>query len=261
MDYAILCAVALTASALTLFSGFGLGTLLLPAFAFFFPIPTAVALTAVIHLANNIFKLGLVGIQADPKLVLRFGLPAVPFAFLGALLLGYMVDLPPLGQYRLGDHVYRVRPVGLVVGTLMMVLAMMETLPRFQRTSIPPRWLPVGGALSGFIGGISGLQGALRSAFLLRFKEALTKESFIATNVVIAVLVDVARLVTYGNTLSWAEASQNISIVAAATLSALMGAYVGARLMKKVTMRTVQSVVAAMLFLLAAGVASGLLGS
>ena len=41
MDYLIICLVALAASGLTLFSGFGLGTLLMPAFALFFPVPTA----------------------------------------------------------------------------------------------------------------------------------------------------------------------------------------------------------------------------
>ena len=42
----MICTVALLASALTFFSGFGLGTLLLPAFALFFPVEQAVALSA-----------------------------------------------------------------------------------------------------------------------------------------------------------------------------------------------------------------------
>ncbi|MEM6640395.1 MAG: sulfite exporter TauE/SafE family protein, partial [Pseudomonadota bacterium] len=41
MDYLLVCTVALVASALTFFSGFGLGTLLVPAFALFFPAPLA----------------------------------------------------------------------------------------------------------------------------------------------------------------------------------------------------------------------------
>ena len=56
MSYLIICTVALLVSALTLFSGFGLGTLLMPAFALFFPIEVAVAATAIVHLANNIFR-------------------------------------------------------------------------------------------------------------------------------------------------------------------------------------------------------------
>ena len=81
------CLIAFGASALTFFSGFGLGTLLLPAFAFFYPIEIAVASTAVVHFLNGLFKLLLVGRHADRRTVLRFGIPAIPAAFLGAWLL------------------------------------------------------------------------------------------------------------------------------------------------------------------------------
>ncbi|OGA86871.1 MAG: hypothetical protein A2Z90_01050 [Burkholderiales bacterium GWA2_64_37] len=50
---------------LTLFSGFGLGTVLVPVFALFFPVPLAIAATAAVHFANNIFKFGLMAKQAD----------------------------------------------------------------------------------------------------------------------------------------------------------------------------------------------------
>ena len=71
MEYVVVCAVALVVSALTLFSGFGLGTLLMPAFALFFPVPVAIAATAVVHLANNVFKVALVGRRADWSVVVR----------------------------------------------------------------------------------------------------------------------------------------------------------------------------------------------
>jgi uncharacterized membrane protein YfcA len=83
VSYAVVSAVALLVSALTLFSSFGLGTLLMPAFALFFPVPIAVAATAVVHLANNLFKLVLVGRRADPGVVVRFALPAAAGAMLG----------------------------------------------------------------------------------------------------------------------------------------------------------------------------------
>jgi hypothetical protein len=47
----------------------------------------------------------------------------------------------------------------------------------------------VGGILSGFFGGLSGIQGAIRSAFLV--KSGLKKEAYIATGVVIACFVDI----------------------------------------------------------------------
>ena len=53
LPYVVVCATALIVAALTLFSGFGLGTLLMPAFALFFPVTVAVAATAVVHLANK----------------------------------------------------------------------------------------------------------------------------------------------------------------------------------------------------------------
>ena len=77
MTYLVVCSVALVASGLTFFSGFGLGTLLLPAFALFFPVEHAVALTAVVHFLNNLFKLALVGRHADRRVVVRFGIPAI----------------------------------------------------------------------------------------------------------------------------------------------------------------------------------------
>ena len=74
-------------SGLTLYSGFGLGTLLMPVFAIFFPVHVAVAATAVVHGANNIFKVLVVGRHADRELVLRFGIPAIVAAFDGFLFL------------------------------------------------------------------------------------------------------------------------------------------------------------------------------
>ena len=84
MMYVIVCLVALGASFLTLFSGFGLSTLLMPAFALFFPLETAIAMTAVVHLANNVFKLVLVGRKVDKEVLLKFALPGIATAFVGA---------------------------------------------------------------------------------------------------------------------------------------------------------------------------------
>lgn len=56
MEYIIVCIVALLGSGLTLFSGFGLGTILVPVFALFFPIDLAIALTAIVHFLNNLLS-------------------------------------------------------------------------------------------------------------------------------------------------------------------------------------------------------------
>ncbi len=91
MTFAVTLAVAaFFTSLLTFFSGFGLGTLLLPVFALFVPVEIAVAATAVVHAANNVFKVGLLAKLARRDVVVRFGIPAVAASFLGALLLARM---------------------------------------------------------------------------------------------------------------------------------------------------------------------------
>ena len=196
MEYLLIGGTAALASALTLFSGFGLGTLLLPVMALFFPIDLAIALTAVVHALNNLFKCWLLGRHADWAVVLKFGLPAILAALIGARLLLYLSDLQPLFHYQVFGRDALVMPVKLVVAALMVVFAWFELAPRRAPLALTPRYLPLGGMVSGFFGGLSGHQGALRSAFLI--KAGLTKESFIATGVVISLMVDIPRIVMYG---------------------------------------------------------------
>jgi len=108
MSYLIIIIVALAVASLTFFSGFGLGTILMPAFALFFPVEVAVAATALVHFANNIFKLILVGKHSDWKTVWIFGLPAVAFSFLGAFLLNYLSDIEPIYQYSIQSKTFKV---------------------------------------------------------------------------------------------------------------------------------------------------------
>lgn len=256
MKFLVIGAVAFAASGLTLFAGFGLGTLLTPAFALFFPVELAVGLTAVVHFANNAFKLALLGRHADGRVVLRFGLPAIAASYAGAKLLVWLSALSPLLTYELAGRTLRVMPVNAVVAALLLVFVALELSPRFAEVKVPPRWLPLGGLLSGFFGGLSGTQGALRSAFLV--KSGLNKESFVATGVVIACLIDAARLSVYARHFSRADLSANASLLAVACACAFVGAYLGARLLKKVTLVAVQRAVAGGLVLIALGLAMGL---
>jgi uncharacterized membrane protein YfcA len=84
MGILFICLAAFFASLLTFFSGFGLGTILMPVFALFFPIEMAISLTGVVHLLNNFFKMYLVGKEANWRIVLKFGTPAVVSALIGA---------------------------------------------------------------------------------------------------------------------------------------------------------------------------------
>lgn len=262
MDYLVVCLVALVASGLTLLSGFGLGTLLLPAFALFFEPAVAVAATAVVHLFNSLFKLAAVGRHADLRVVARFGVPAVFAAAAGAGLLLVLGGREPIFSYELAGT-RAVTPAGLVLGVMILVFGLLEASPRFQRVEFGRRAMPVGGLLSGFFGGVSGHQGALRSAFLVR--AGLDKRAFIGTTAAISALVDVTRLAVYFLGFSLFArgvgglGAEHAPLVAAGCLAALVGVVVGARLVKKVTMHAIRLLVSALLVLTGLGMASGLI--
>jgi len=245
----------LLASLLTFFSGFGLGTILLSATAVFFPVNTAVALTAIVHLLNSIFIFILRARYADKGVILRFGLVAVLGSFLGAQLLLRLVDLKPLLTYHLFGDSFDIYPVKFVVSILIMFFALWEVLPWLKKTSFSQKYLPLGGLLSGFFGGLSGLQGALRSAFLVRSE--LNKESYIATSAAVAILVDIPRISVYSASFSLVSTEGNVILLTAATIAGFLGALLGNLWLKKVTMRLIQLLVSIMLLAIALALGGG----
>ena len=199
MDYFVIGLVSMTVAALTLFSGFGLGSLLMPAFALFFPLHIAVGATAIVHLANNLFKLVLVGKHASLPVALRFGGPAVPAAFVGALILGSIAAGDALLTYTLAGRSFSITFVGLVMGLLILVFSLADLLPVFDRLRLGKPWLPVWRCSVGAVrGDFRGIRGRLRAAFLIYC--GLGRDAFIGTNVVCAVMVDVVRLTVYATT-------------------------------------------------------------
>jgi uncharacterized membrane protein YfcA len=257
MSYLIICTVAFLASALTFFSGFGLGTLLLPAFAVFFAIESAVALTAVVHFLNGLFKLLLLWRHVDRAIVIRFGVLAFVGALAGAWSLLWLADARPLVTYSLWGRIVEVAPAKLVVGLLLLVFACAEMMPSFRQVTFPARYLPLGGLLSGFFGGLAGMQGALRSAFLI--KAGLTKEAYVATGAAIAFLIDVSRLSVYAQLILQHRAELDYPVLAAAVIAALAGALLGNRYLPSVTLTGIRGIVAALLFAVALGLISGIL--
>lgn len=257
IEYITIPIIAFLGSGLTLFSGFGLGTILVPVFGLFFPIELSIVLTAIVHFLNNIFKLGLFGKKADKKTIIHFGIPSIIAAFAGAYVLTIVSDIQPITEYTLYDKHFYVTPVKLVIAVLMFVFALFEFIPKFKKLEIDKRYLPLGGVLSGFFGGLSGNQGALRTAFLI--KTNLSKESFIATGVVLACLIDVSRLTIYTRQIIAHQNQLNISLIVIATLSAFLGAFIGNKLIKKITIGFIQSLVAIMLLLFSVLLGAGVL--
>jgi len=256
MEMVLIPVVAFFVAILTFFSGFGLGTILTPVFMVFFPVELAIGLTGIVHFFNNIFKLALVGRKANKAVLLGFGIPAVVAAFAGAWLLLSIPDVKPLFTYSAFGKSIEVYPVKFIISILLLFFAILDLVPFLEKIRFEKKHMPIGGILSGFFGGLSGNQGALRSAFLIR--SGLSKEAFVATTVVISCFVDFTRLSVYATKLSLSDLNDNRTLVASATLAAMAGAFIGNKLLKKVTLKFVQTFVAIMLIVLSVALATGL---
>jgi uncharacterized membrane protein YfcA len=257
MEIIIISITAFATAVLTFFSGFGLGTILTPVFMLFFPVELAIALTGIVHFFNNMFKLILVGRNASIEILIRFGIPAVIAAFLGSFVLLSISNISPLFTYNAFGKEFEVYPIKFIISLLLIFFATMDLIPYLQKLQFGKDKLILGGILSGFFGGLSGNQGALRSAFLM--KVGLSKEAFIGTAVVVSTFVDFTRLGVYATRFEKSGLIENLDLVIWATLSAISGAYLGNKLLKKVTLKFLQVLTAILLILISIGLGSGML--
>ncbi len=255
MEYFIIPLTALIASILTFFSGFGLGTILLPAFILFFPPEISILLTALVHFLNNIFKLGLIGGHIHKKTLLLFGVPALITAYFGAKTLIYLPTDSTLGSFKLLGLDINLTPLNLIVGSMMIGFSLLELLPALKKIQFSNKWLVPGGILSGYFGGLSGHQGALRSAFLV--KSGLSKEAYVSTGVGIACFVDLTRITVYFMDGKVMTEGINFTLLASAVVAAFVGAIIGKKLLKKITIGFIQNLVGIIMIVLGIGLILG----
>jgi uncharacterized membrane protein YfcA len=150
---------------------------------------------------------------------------------------------------------FEVFPVKFIIAVLLVIFAGIDLIPFFNTLQFGKDKLAIGGILSGFFGGLSGNQGALRTAFLI--KAGLSKEAFIATAVVVSTFVDFTRLSVYATGIAATGLTSHLDLVIAATFSGIAGAFLGHKLLKKVTFRGIQITIAIMLILIAIALGAG----
>ena len=253
---AVIFTVALAASLLTFFSGFGLGTLLLPVMAFYFSLPVAIAATALVHFANNIFKGFLMYKHIRIDVFIRFGLPAFVGTILGVYLL---TDVEPTQLYTI-NYGNVIRPVYLqsfLLSLFMIIICMLDFIPS-DRFSLGKNMIIPGGLLTGFFGGFTGMQGAVRSAFLTNIQ--LSKEEFVATSNGVSLIIDVCRIIGYlisGALINAFDAPKPIVI---GISGALFGAIIGKILLKKTTIGLIKIITSICIFSFAILLALGVVG-
>lgn len=257
MEIIVISLVAFFAAILTFFSGFGLGTILTPVMMIFFPVDIAIAFTGIVHFSNNIFKLLIVGEKANKKVLIRFGIPAIFAAFFGSYILINMDTNYIMYSYTLMGELQSISYVKFLISIILIVFALIDLIPFFKKLKFGEKSLPLGGFLSGFFGGLSGNQGALRSAFLIKLN--LEKQTFIATTVVISFFVDLTRLGVYSTNLFKINLEEHLVLGICSVSSAILGAFVGNKLLKKVTLNSIRVLVATLILFLATGLLLGLI--
>lgn len=225
----LLC--ALVAEVLGTMAGFGAATVLTPIASLFVDIKTAVALVAVFHLFGNASRLVFFHRHVNWRIVWQFGLIGVLGSLAGAQTAVWL----PASAIR------------MALGVFLILFAVLEA-GRLTSVRVPAtaRTLLLGGTASGFIAGLIGTGGAIRSVCLLAF--GLPQAAYIGTSAVIALAVDATRLPVYLK--QGFLPSSMVPVLIALTGIAFCGSWIGQAWVRRVSPARFKQLVLAMLFVM-----------
>ena len=228
---ALILAAGISGGGVAAVAGFGIGSLLTPAFALQMDARLAVAAVSIPHVVGTAFRFWLLGARVDRKIVWSFGLTSAAGGLAGAVL-----------QSRAG-----VPALMVLFGALLLFTAGAELsgLARRMRFDGPVAWL-VGGT-SGLLGGLVGNQGGIRSAALLGVD--LQKHVFVGTATAVGLMVDGARMPVY----LWYLLEPMSGVagwIALATVGVVIGTLLGNRLLVRIPERLFRRAVAVVLAVL-----------
>jgi uncharacterized membrane protein YfcA len=212
---ALVAAVAILAGAIASVSGFGIGSLLTPLLAVRVGTKLAVAAVSVPHVAATTFRFWLLRRHVDRRLLWSFGLMSAAGGLAGALLHAY-ADSPALT---------------IVFGGLLMFTGVMGLTGLSERLRFRGWVAWVAGLVSGFLGGLVGNQGGIRSAAMLGFD--VPRHAFVATATAVGLIVDGARLPVYLMT----QEDEILSlwpVLGTATAGAIFGTVLGERVLRRI---------------------------
>jgi len=231
MDVLYISLLVFVASLVGTLTGFGTSTIMVPIVSLFYGVPEALLFVGIIHWCTDIWTLILFRKGVNWRLILGFGIPGAAASFAGARLT-FAVNASTLS---------RVLGAALIAYVILLLMKPSLKLPRNDITAV------TGGAVSGFLSGLTGIGGPLRSAFLSSFD--LPKAIYLATGGAIALAMDSARIPIYvaGGTrlasiLLW-------GLLAFIPLS-LLGSIAGKRIVNRVPQARFRAVIAIALLVL-----------
>ncbi len=167
----------------------------------------------------------------DWTIVRSFGLTSAAGGIAGALLSTFATS----------------RILELVFGSLLVVAGVLQITGIAQRWRLHGAFAWLGGALSGFFGGLVGNQGGIRTAAVLGFE--IDKRQFVATTTAVALLVDAARVPIF----LAAEAAALYAMlptIAMATVGVIIGTLSGEQVLSRSPEARFRTTVGALLILL-----------
>jgi uncharacterized membrane protein YfcA len=219
------------AGALASVAGFGIGSLLTPIFATLTGTRSAVALVSIPHAIGTALRFAMLRGHVDKRVLLSFGLTSAAGGLAGALL-----------HARLGSPA-----LSIVFGGLLLFVSLSEFtgLSARMRFSGPIAW--IAGALSGFLGGLVGNQGGIRSGALFGFH--LHRDAFVATATATGLIVDAARMPVYFATEGAAIAAAWYPVLVA-SIGVVIGTLIGRRLLARIPDAQFRRIVAIVLAVL-----------
>lgn len=232
MEIILLTALVFVASAIGTITGFGLSTVMVPVVLLFYPLTQTLFFVGIIHLFGNVWKVVLFRSGFRWKLVLSFGIPGIAASLLGALL----AFEAPTGLL-----------LRILAGFIIIYVIYLFAKPSFKIKQGTGSAV-TGGSLSGFLAGIFGMGGAVRSLFLSAFD--LPKAVYIATAGTIAFFIDITRVTTY-----FVKGARLEPSILWGMLIFIPASYLGAKaaqaVVEKIPQKHFRKVIAAFLFLVA----------
>jgi uncharacterized membrane protein YfcA len=231
--FAVIATVAaVIAGAIAAISGFGIGSVLTPVLSTQFDVRLAIALVSLPHLAGTFVRFLLVRTHLDRDVLLGFGAASAIGGLAGAAM----------------QAVVQSAALAVIFG-LLLVFAGVSSLTGFaQRMRFSGRRSAlVGGALSGFLGGLVGNQGGIRAAALLGFD--VERQAFVATATAVALIVDGARIPVYLAT-QGADIAAHWPLIVVLAVGAVAGTVVGGRLLRRMSEKLFRRVVGVLLLVL-----------
>ncbi|MBX9768515.1 MAG: sulfite exporter TauE/SafE family protein [Bdellovibrionales bacterium] len=209
-------------------SGFGSSVFFVPLAGMLLDFRTTLALTGILHIFSTSAQLFMFRREIDWKLMAKIGIPSVIFVLIGAML-NERADL---------------KYAELVMGFFLIAFALTFLIKKDLKFRPSNFNAVVGGAVSGFLAGLTGTGGAVRGATLAAFN--LPKGAFVGTSAGIDFAVDSSRTAVY----LWNGylGSQYYWYIPVLMLLAYAGAYVGKKLLDVIPQDIFRKIVLVLIF-------------